>query len=135
MEKTNLIVCDICKKEFKVTRNCLEDKIITLYKDGLDPHEVTITILTCPHCGKCYPVVMDDETTLPILERVRKVTLKKVKQIRMGFNPKPELEAKCRELNRKLDFKRQKLAEKYNGSFYQLEDGTTVQLDYRYHVR
>lgn len=135
MEKTSRIVCDICGKEFNATKDSLIEHQILLTKEGLDPHEVTITELVCPHCGKSYPVTMDDETTLPLLERVRNVALKRVKSFRRGFSPKPELEAKYKELNRKLDFKRQKLAEKYYGSFYQLEDGTTVQLDYRYHVR
>lgn len=135
MKETNAIVCDICNKEFRATKDNLEDKHIILTKEGLDPHEVILTVLTCPHCGKSYPVIMDDETTLPMLERVRNIALKRVKQMRKGFNPKPEIEAKYNELSRKLDFKRQKLAEKYNESFYQLEDGTMVQLDYRYHVR
>mgnify|MGYP002517542429 CR=1 FL=1 len=135
MKETNAIVCDLCDKEFNATKDTLEDQHVTLTKEGLDPHEVILTVLTCPHCGKSYPVIMDDDTTLPLLERARNVALKRLKQMRRGFTPKPELEAKYRELNRKLDFKRQKLAEKYSESFYQLEDGTTVQLDYRYHVR
>lgn len=135
MKETNTIICDLCSKEFKATKDSLKDEHIVLYKEGLDPHEVILTVLTCPNCGKSYPVIMDDETTLPVLERVRNVALKRVKQVRKGFIPKPELDAKYRELSRKLDFKRHKLAEKYNESFYQLEDGTMVQLDYRYHVR
>ena len=78
---------------------------------------------------------MDDETTLPLLDKLQVILSKQVKQVKRGFNPSPELARKKQQLNWKLDFKRQKLAEKYNGSFYQLEDGTQVQLDYRYRTR
>ena len=135
MKETNVIVCDLCGKEFRATKDSLKDSTLILSKPGVESHEVNLTELICPCCGKSYPVIMDDETTLPLLERVRKLTLKRVKQAQKGFSVKPELEAKYKELNHRLDFKRQKLAEKYNGFFYQLEDGTTVQLDYRYHVR
>lgn len=45
-----------------------------------------------------------------------------------------KLQEKYTKLNRKLDFRRQKLAEKFNGALYQSE-GDTIQLDYRYHAR
>lgn len=135
MNTDNIIVCDICGGEFHVSKDCLVEEEIVLSKPGLDPHGANLTVLRCPCCGKSYPVILDDETTLPILDKLRALTLKKLKQIQKGFKPKPELEEKCRILNNKLDFKRQKLALKYNGSFYQLEDGTMVQLDYRYHTR
>ena len=78
---------------------------------------------------------MDDATTLPLLAKLQAVIAKQVKQAQRGFNLSPELARKRQQLNWKLDFKRQQLAEKYNESFYQLEDGTLVQLDYRYRTR
>lgn len=129
------IECDLCHGEFPLTRDIVKEEQVTLEKFGEEPHEVTLTWLSCPRCGKRYPVIMDDETTLPLLEKLRKVLAKQFKQAKNGFPQNPQLEKKRRELNRKLDFKRQKLAEKYNKSFYQLEDGTLEQLDYRYHAR
>ena len=49
--------------------------------------------------------------------------------------PVPQkLQEKYNKLNKKLDFKRRQLAEKFNGALYQSE-GDTIQLDYRYHAR
>ena len=129
------IKCDICGREFVLNRNVLIEQEITLQKEDLKPHKVRVTFLTCPCCGKEYPVIVDDETTLPLLDKLQVVLAKQVKQVKRGFNPSPELARKKQQLNWKLDFKRQQLAEKYNGSFYQLEDGTLVQLDYRYRTR
>ena len=129
------IKCDLCRKEFQLTKDVLKEEQVTLYKGGLGPHEVRLTFLYCPLCGKCYPVIMDDESTLPLLDKLQKVTAKQFKQVKRGFSPNPQLEKKRRELNRKLDFKRHQLAEKYIGSTYQLENGLMEQLDYRYHAR
>ena len=129
------IKCDLCHREFHLTKDVLKEEQVTLHKDGLEPHEVLLTYLLCPLCGKRYPVIMDDESTLPLLEKLRNILGKQVKQNQRGFNLNPQLDKKRRELNRKLDFRRQKLAEKYFGSYYQLENGLLEQLDYRYHAR
>lgn len=129
------IKCDLCHGEFHLAREVLKEEQVTLHQEGLEPHEVRLTYLYCPLCGKRYPVIMDDESTLPLLEKLRSVMAKQFKQVKKGFNPNPQLEKKRRELNRRLDFKRQKLAEKYKGSTYQLENGLMEQLDYRYHAR
>lgn len=129
------IKCDLCQREFRLNKDVLREVQVTLMKAGLEPHEVTATFLTCPACGKQYPVIVDDETTLPLLAKLRVFLGKQVKQAQKGFKLSPEQERKRKELNRKLDFKRQELAKKYNGSFYQLEDGIMEQLDYRYHAR
>lgn len=129
------IKCDLCHKEFRLTRDVLKEEQVTLIKEGLEPHEVLLTYLYCPICGKRYPVIMDDERTLPILEKMRRILAKQVKLAKAGKPANPELAQKRQKLNWKLDFARQKLAEKYNESFYQLEDGTMEQLDYRYHAR
>lgn len=129
------IKCDLCHREFPLTRDILKEEQVTLYQEGLEPHEVRLTYLLCPLCGKRYPVIMDDATTLPLLDKLRGLMSRLGKQVEKGFQPNPSLEKKRKELNRKLDFKRQKLAEKYNGSFYQLENGLMQQLDYRYHAR
>lgn len=135
-DKTNpMVVCDLCGRSFKLNPNILREREILLHKESQEPHMVTLTSLTCPICGKEYPVIMDDETTLPILEKMRSIMHKQVRQAKKGFPPNAKLAEKRRQLNWKLDFKRQKLTEKYNGSFYQLEDGTMVQLDYRYRSR
>lgn len=129
------IKCDLCSREFRLTKDVLKEEQVTLHKEGLDPHEVTATFLTCPICGKRYPVIVDDKTTLPLLSKLRDFLGKQVKQAQKGFKLSPKQENKRKEINRKLDFKRQELAKKYNESFYQLEDGTWEQLDYRYHAR
>lgn len=129
-------VCDICKKQITLTKDTLKETRVCLEKpdDTVFSHEVLITELVCPHCGKSYPVVVDDETTLPILELLRAVMLKSNKYKAKGKRVPEKLGLKQEALCKKLDFKRHKLAEKYNGSFYQVGDHKE-QLDYRYHVR
>lgn len=129
------IKCDLCSAEFPLRKDIVREEKVTLTKYGEEPHEVTLTWLQCPRCGKQYPVIMDDESTLPTLAKMRKVMEKQFKIRRSGNNPPPGLEKKRRTLNWKLDFNRRKLAEKYNGSYYQLEDGTITQLDYCYRTQ
>lgn len=129
------IECDLCHREFRLVKDVVKEERVTLMKEGLEPHEVILTYLYCPCCGKRYPVIMDDEDTLPVLAKLRAVLAKILRETKAGFKAKPELVQKQKKLNRKLDFRRQKLAEKYYQSFYQLEDGTMEQLDYRYHAR
>lgn len=129
------VKCDLCGREFRLTKDVLKEEQVTLQKEGMKPHDVTATFLTCPICGKRYPVIVDDETTLPLLEKLRAVMVKQAKLQKAGKPKSAVLERKRKDLNWKLDFKRQQLAEKYNESFYQLEDGTLEQLDYRYHAR
>lgn len=129
------IKCDLCHGEFHLTKEVVNEEQVTLHQEGLEPHEVQLTYLYCPLCGKRYPVIMDDESTLPLLAKLRNILGKLAKQAQKGFRLNPQLEKKRKELNNKLDFRRQKLAMKYNGSLYQLENGLWEQLDYRYHAR
>lgn len=128
------VVCDICKKEFDLNKNSLREEHVTLQTDEPGGHPVVLTILQCPRCGKSYTVMLDDDTTLPLLEKLRTVMVKQAKRVKSGFGESAELAEKQRRLNWKLNFKRQKLAEKYYGSLYQLGD-SLEQLDYRYRTR
>lgn len=133
VQKLNtMIVCDICRHEFSLTKDFLAEKRVTLEKEGLDPKDVTITVLTCPYCGKHYPVILDDEETIGIVTMLKEVLAKEYKASSKGRQPTQKLTRKHHTLRRKLSFKRQQLAEKFNGSFYQTEDGKE-QLDYHYH--
>lgn len=129
----NNTVCDICHYQFQVSRDNLKEENVTLEKDGL-AHDVVLTYLRCPSCGKRYPVIMDDAETLPLLHELKDCMMRRMK---FYGNQKPvpqKLQEKYTKFNRKLDFKRHQLAEKFNGAFYQSE-GDTIQLDYRYHAR
>lgn len=129
----NNTVCDICHYQFQVSRDNLKEENVTLEKDGL-AHDVVLTYLRCPSCGKRYPVIMDDAETLPLLHELKDCMMRRMK---FYGNQKPvpqKLQEKYTKLNRKLDFRRQQLAEKFNGALYQSE-GDTIQLDYRYHAR
>lgn len=127
------VVCDLCHQEFELTRDSLRDEKTLLNKDG-ETHEVTLTYLSCPKCGKQYPVVMDDEETLPILEKLQRVTIHSATYLRVYGKIPYKLRKKKLNLNWKLDFKRQQLAKKFNGALYQYE-GDTIQLDYCYHAQ
>lgn len=129
---SNLVVCDICHKEFALTKNFLEEKKVVLEKEGIEPTEVVLTILTCPHCGKYYTVIVDDEETAGIAAELRQIVAKEYKARSKGKQPTDKLIRKHHTLRRKLSFKRQILAGKFDGSFYQTEDGKE-QLDYHYH--
>lgn len=50
------VVCDICHKNSFCQRTSLKKKEVVLEKEGIEPTEVVLTVLTCPHCGKYYTV-------------------------------------------------------------------------------
>ena len=130
---SNNITCDICHRKVALTKDLLEEKEVVLEKDGVDPHKVTLTVLTCPMCGKSYPVLMDDSETSAILAELKTVVQKQYKAQAKGIQPKAKVTRKQQSLRNKLNFKRQQLAKKFDKSFYQTEDGKE-QLDYHYHV-
>lgn len=127
------IKCDLCKGEFHLARNHVKEVQVTLNKEGFAPHDVTLTFLECPICGKRYIVIMDDEKTSALATKLRTIAAKQQKLTRLG-KPSANLEKKYKDAEWKLGFNRQKLAEKYFGSTYQLE-GVLEQLDYRYRAR
>ena len=130
---SNTVTCDICHRDFALNKDFLEEKKVVLEKEGLDSTEVVLTILTCPHCGKYYPVILDDEETMSIVSELRKVLAKEYKAKAKERDIPDKLIRKHHKLRNKLSFKRKALAEKFEGSFYQTEDGKE-QLDYHYHV-
>lgn len=127
---SNKIVCDLCKTEFPMTRDCLKEESVTLEKDGLK-HDVVLTFLFCPRCGKSYPVIMDDLETLQILSEYKIYMAHRADYIKKSKPLPQKLQEKCIWYRRKLSFKRHQLAEKFNGAFYQYE-GDTIQLDFCY---
>ena len=131
-QPSNVVTCDICHRDFALTKNFLEEKKVVLEKEGLDPTEVVLTVLTCPHCGKYYTVIVDDEETAGIAAELREIVAKEYKARSKGKEPTQKLIHKHQILRRKLSFKRKCLAGKFDGSFYQTEDGKE-QLDYNYH--
>ncbi len=133
-QPNNTVICDICHRGFVLTKNLLKEKSITLEKEGLEPTEVTLTVLTCPHCGKHSTVIMDDKETLAIVRDLQEAMAKRLKFLKANKPVPVKLEEKTKKLQRKLDFKRQILANEYNGSFYQVEDGKE-QLEFCYHVQ
>lgn len=130
----NMVSCDLCKASFALTKDALTEQEVVLRRDGYPDHPVQLTSLTCPHCGKSYPVVVDDETTLPLLQETREVYIKTLRYQQQGRTVPEKMRQKSLKLQRKLSFHRHQLAEKFNGSFYQTEDGKQ-QLEYRYHER
>lgn len=131
-QPNNRINCDICHKDFALTRDCIRENKTTLMKEDLKPKEVVITTLECPCCGKQYPVVVDDDTTLPVLQELKELYVRGMKYRSKNKEIPERLRNKQQRLTQKLGFNRRKLAEKYNKSSYQLEDGSRTQLDYCY---
>lgn len=129
----NICSCDICHRQIHLSTDTLKEEEVWLEKGDLK-YRVILTYLHCPYCGKRYPVVMDDEITLTILQELREVLARRMKFISKGKSIPQRLDEKYRRINQRLDFKRRKLAEEFNGSFYQTDEGKQ-QLDYRYHVR
>lgn len=131
------ISCNICHAEFVLQSRHLHDEEVTLLKDfyGISiAHKVMLTYLECPHCGKRYIVIMDDESTLPTLTALREVTEKCYKHASKHRDLPQKLVDKRIKLNRKLDNKRRELSEKFRGSHYQLGD-CDEQLDYCYRAQ
>lgn len=127
------IKCDLCRGEFQLTRSHVKEVQVTLSKEGFAPHEATLTFLECPICGKRYIVILDDAKTAGLATKLRTIAAKQARLLKMG-RPSANLEKKYKDAEWKLGFNRQKLAEKYFGSTYQLE-GVLEQLDYRYQAR
>ena len=127
------VKCDLCHGQFTLSREHVKEEQVTLNKEGIAPHEATLTFLECPICGKRYIVILDDEKTLALAAKLRAIAAKQIKFRKLG-KPSSILDKKYRDLEWKLGFNRQKLAEKYYGSLYQLGD-TLEQLDYRYQAR
>lgn len=131
----NRIYCNICGAEFAVTKDTLTENEVTLVKEGsMVQKPVTLTWLQCPHCGKRYVCLMDDAETLAVVRDLREAMAKRLKFLKANKPVPAKLEEKTKRLQRKLDFKRQNLADEYDGSFYQTEDGKE-QLDYKIHHR
>lgn len=129
-----LVICDICHREFTLTKQCLTENRVVLEKEGLDPKEVVLTTLECPCCGKQYPVMMDDDKALEMVNKLSSMYQRRMFFLAKSKKIPAKLDKKYRELEHKLGFRRKSLANEYNKSFYQTEDGKQ-QLDYRYHVR
>lgn len=127
------ITCDLCGAEFALNRNSLTEELVFLVKDGLQ-HPVTLTELTCPHCGKKYTVLVDDKETEELVSEAKLLLYKKFRYQDKGKQIPKKLEQKYQAATKKLNFKRQQLAEKFDGALYQVE-GNMYQLDYRYHAR
>lgn len=125
--------CDLCKRVFNLAKELIHEKNITLEKDGLT-HDVVMTVLSCPCCGKSYPVIMDDSKTIPIRDELNKVVSACFRFAKMGKQIPPRLVNKRARLTKTLDINRRKLADRYKGAFYQTEAGKE-QLEYRYHTR
>lgn len=130
---STLIECDICKGQFNLTKDHIREVPITLKKEELPPHEAVLTFLECPLCGKRYIVLLDDEGTIELARKLSTLSIKLHRLAKVGKST-ARLSKKYADERWKLNFNRQKLAEKYFGSSYQLE-GNTEQLDYRYRTR
>lgn len=134
----NTVTCDLCHKQFAVTASALEEKELYLVKEDPDRtviYKCLVTFLTCPYCGKQYPVVLDDAETLGLLEISKDLYQRRMKWVQRGKAVPMKLQEKFEKARRKLGISRQKLAQEYNGSFYQLEDGTIEQLEFCYRER
>lgn len=129
----NRTICDICHKQFLITKSTLKEEEVWLEKASIK-YKAVLTFLQCPHCGKRYVVLLDDLDTCKLAEKARSLASKRIKQAKLGFSINPELSKKYYACIRKLNFKRQQLAKEFDGAFYQIE-GDTIQLDYRYHAR
>ena len=127
-----LVTCDICHREFSLTKGCLTENKVTLEKRGLEPKEVVLTTLECPCCGKQYPVTMDDQETKDILAELTALHKRKLILLSKNKRVHAKVNERYHQLERKLSFKRKALASEYNKSFYQNADGKQ-QLDLHYH--
>lgn len=134
VKPSDLVVCDLCRHEFHLTKDCIEEKKVVLQKQGVEDKIAQLTYLTCPRCNKKYVVLLDDGETMLLAAELREAFLRRMKRSQKNKDIPERLNNKYSRLQLKLKLKRQKLAERYNGSFYQTEDGKE-QLDYRHHVR
>lgn len=131
--KNYTIECDICHGEFTVTPDTLQEETVMLTQNG-EETACILTHLRCPHCGKSYPVLLDDTETAEIAQELRMCLARRMKYT-AKYKPIPnKLQNKLVRIKKQLDFKRRKLAEKFRGALYQFE-GDTMQLDYCYRAQ
>lgn len=127
------IVCDICSGEFSLAREHVKEEEVVFTKGDIQS-TVKMTSLTCPLCGKRYPVVIDTSESLATLEQLRQILQKRMRYSQKGASIPKKLEQKYQSISRKLNVQRYNIADTFNGSFYQVGD-VKEQLDYRYRVR
>ena len=126
------VVCQICHRSFKISKGDIEEQTVVLEKEGLLPCVATLTILHCPMCGKQSIVMVDTVETRDLAQQLTSLYTKRINLQQKGYKVHSKLDQKYAQLERKLNYKRNCFAVKYNGSFYQTEDGKE-QLDYHYH--
>lgn len=131
--KDCMIECDICHSEFTVTPDTLREETVTLMQDGKEAVCI-LTFLRCPICGKSYPVLLDDTETEKMAQELRACLARRMKYASKHKPIPDKLQNKLARLTKKLDFNRQRLAEKMSGAVYQFE-GDTIQLDYCYRAQ
>ena len=92
--------CDICKRWFNVTTDKLKMETATVI-DKTGSNRLQITSVTCPLCGKTYPVVVDDAETIKLRLEVESLLRKRLKYVQ-EHHPVPfRLAAKIGKLNGK----------------------------------
>lgn len=127
------IRCDICNREFDLSPSYIDEKDLVVEKN-LAEIPVTVTFLTCPHCNKQYPVIVDNEESKRLLEEQTQLYKKQLMFRKFKKSIPKKLADKYSKTVTALRSERHKIQEDLDGSFYQTDEGKE-QLDYRYHVR
>lgn len=123
------IKCLECEQIFKASNETVERKTVNVLKDGA---MIDTIQYKCPYCGKSVVVQLDNEETKSVLEKCRKLILKKVVKNRKGKVLSEKQQRELSELQDKLKEMRYDLAEKYDGCPVAYEVGEIETLDCTY---
>ena len=132
--KTNATRCDLCHAMVEVSGNISEKVVHATFLLNEKGRDITMTVLTCPRCGKESIVQVDDQFTKEVLSEAQELYLKRAKFFAMTKPIPMKLAYKIGKVESRLSCMRAELAKQLDGALYQIE-GEIHQLDYRYHAR
>lgn len=132
--KVGVTRCDLCHTPVAVAGNISEKTVHATFLLNDKGRDITMTVLTCPCCGKESIVQVDDQFTKEVLSEAKELYLKRAKFFAMNKLVPMKLAYRIGKIDSKLSCMRADLAKQLDGALYQIE-GEIHQLDYRYHAR
>lgn len=90
--------------------------------DDESKKELILTFYQCPLCKCSYVVSLDDKYTVSLLDEIKSLSIKIRNKKIFGQDAKRKQYIKINKSNKKLEFYRNLLIEKYKNSFYHYEE-------------
>lgn len=123
--------CDICKNNFVLAYPTATEDEVLLIREwvtiGENNTQLYISYFKCPTCGKKYISIVDNHKTLDLKQRMEEIA--KQYSTTSTFKKQERNIIEMKQLQESVKRITQSIYRKYQGSFYQTEDGKE-QLDF-----